>query len=82
MAVIEITIGIKYSCNRCGLKKVGVDVPIREAGQNVIQWMNSVVGNGIKEDHHRRAPYCDATSVQDLMIPVTEGELIGTPTKN
>lgn len=72
-------ITLKYSCYQCGLTAVEVDVPAR-GEEDVVSWMDKVVAYEIKSDHNRRSPSCMATSVRDLMIPITGADKIGGPT--
>lgn len=70
---------IKYSCNMCGLKDTELSVPIR-GDEDVVVWMESIVGQDIKKDHFIKSPGCPAESVQNLMIPVTGAQKVGGPT--
>lgn len=75
---MNMNITIKYSCFQCGLNKVEVSVPARGA-EDVVEWMESIVGHHIKADHTKRSPHCKATSVQNLMIPITGTDRVGGP---
>lgn len=71
-------IEVMYSCYECGIKKAKVNVPIRTT-EDVVFWVEQIVGHQIKADHLKRSPFCTATSVQDLMIPITGVNKIGGP---
>lgn len=71
-------ITLKYSCDRCGLKDVEVSVPARQ-NEDVVAWLEGVVGHFVHADHQRRSPGCRATSVQNLMIPTTGAQKVGGP---
>ncbi len=74
-----MNITVKYSCYQCGLRDAELSVPARE-DEDVVVWMERMVGQNIKTDHARRSPHCRATSVQNLMIPITGAQKIGGPT--
>ena len=71
---------IKYSCYQCGLKKIDLAVPSRE-DEDVVFWVEHIVGQHIKDDHLKRSPKCQAKTVQDLMIPVEGTEKVGGSVK-
>ena len=76
------TITVKYSCNLCGVTKAEVAVPVRHPGEDVVKWVEQIVGCNIKSDHTRRSPHCKATNVQNLMIPLNGREMVGGPVVN
>lgn len=69
---------LKYSCSTCGLKDIQVRVIARE-NEEVKEWLNNTVLYYIYPDHLRRSPDCQATSLQDLKIPLTGTDKIGGP---
>jgi hypothetical protein len=71
-------IKVLYSCVLCGIHRAEVSVPER-TNEDVVYWVQTIVGNQIKQDHTSRSPECRATSVQDLMIPISGVEKIGGP---
>lgn len=74
-----MTIKVKYSCYQCGIYKREVDVPIRQEHEDVVHWVEQTVGMSIKKDHSTQSPNCTATSIQDLMIPITGAKMLGGP---
>ena len=73
-----MTIRVLYSCEGCGLKEVGVDVPARLGDEDVVAWMERTIrlaGN----DHRRRSLGCHPKSLQDLKIPITGADRVGGP---
>ena len=73
------TLIVKYSCHQCGLKKIEVAVRLREEAEDIVKWVEDIVGWAIKDDHRLRSPDCNAKSVQDLMIPITGVNRLGGP---
>lgn len=71
-------ITIRYSCHLCGLEKIHCDVPQREPGSNVIDWMK-LVGVKLSDDHARRSPQCHPEKLSDVLIPITGADYIGGP---
>ncbi len=68
----------KYSCNVCGLRRVPISVPVRQAEEDVADWMNGVVRQ-VGEDHQRKSGGCPATELTELMIPMSGTDYIGGP---
>lgn len=62
-----------YTCDACGLEDVAVDVPEREANQDVVYWLQHVAVSMIGADHRIRSPSCAATKITALKIPVPDG---------
>lgn len=63
---------VKYSCSGCGIEKVEVKVPERLRSLDIAFWLEQVVARHIGDDHLRRSPNCQAKTMQDLMIPISE----------
>ena len=72
-------INIKYSCLKCSLKNIVLEVPAR-GGEDVVTWMKNAVGSNIKKDHTLRSPECPTDSAQEVMIPMMGTDRIGGPT--
>lgn len=75
------TIKCIYSCKACGLKKVAVPVPVREQGQDLMVWMNTLMMS-LGGDHFKRSPHCKTTSLDEVMIPITGANQVGGPAVN
>lgn len=73
-----LLVRLMYSCPPCGLKRVGCEVPARQAGEDVLAWLGMVM-TAISADHRRRSPACGSDRVFDLMIPMTGTDRIGGP---
>lgn len=71
------TIRLFYSCEKCALKKVALEVPSR-LDEDIAEWMGKTV-QLVCSDHFRRSPLCRATTLTQLMIPATDK--IGGATK-
>lgn len=70
------TIEVMYSCDKCGIFKRKLNVPVR-GPEDVTQWLDQTVEK-IAADHFARSPFCKATTIKELMIPTPEGiEKIG-----
>lgn len=78
------TIDVRYTCGTCPVANAKVTVREREPKEDVVEWVERVVGKAVSVDHWRRSPYCTATSVRELKIPVPPGEnpYIGEATKH
>jgi hypothetical protein len=76
-----LTIQVLYSCARCGLKKIPLDVPARESpAEDVLVWMNHTVAL-VGHDHRRLSPSCEAKKIDALLIPMTGTDRVGGPTR-
>ena len=72
---IKPTIRVRYSCPKCGLKAVELEVPAREE-EDVVEWMrDTTMRTWI--DHGRRSPRCGADELRDLMIPIQGADRLG-----
>jgi hypothetical protein len=72
---VTATIRVRYSCQKCELKAVGVDVPVR-GPESVVKWMNATLRH-LCRDHDQRSPWCRPESLQDIMVPIEGVERIG-----
>lgn len=63
-------ITVRFSCKECGLVDVPCQVRARESEENVVSYVRDVVGRAIMEQHGRLSLLCEATSCQDVKIPV------------
>lgn len=70
-------ITVKYSCKQCGLVGRDVIVPERKIEDDVVKYLELTVMDCVGADHRRVSPYCRATEIQDLMIPIKEDTPIG-----
>lgn len=77
-------IEVQYRCAVCSSGWRVVSVPVREKGQDVVDWMNRSVIVGIGADHLKRSPFCLARSISETKIPLPaqEGGRVGEPTKH
>ena len=74
---MNVTIRALYSCEGCGLRDVGVDVPAR-GDEDVAEWMRGTVKR-LSADHRRRSPTCTARAMQEVKIPITGADRVGGP---
>lgn len=73
-------ITVKYSCPLGCITQRTVDVPTRE-GENVVEWLEGVCMPAVAKDHRSASPFCRATSVKDLYIPMGGTDKVGGPVK-
>lgn len=71
------TITVLYACRSCGLKDIGVAVPVRYENEDVVSWVNKCAA-ATGEDHARRSPLC-ASETGDLKIPTDGRLMVGGP---
>jgi len=77
--VDKITISVLYSCHKCGLKDVKVQVPIREPNEDVKSWMDTTAIL-LGDDHNAKNPHCFLTELSEVKIPIPVGtEMLGGP---
>lgn len=74
-----MTIRVLYSCEGCGLRDVGVEVPARVPGTDVVAWLEQTRA-ALSVDHRRRSESCQAPAMQELRIPVAGVHVIGGST--
>ena len=68
------TIKCLFSCNKCGLKDISVQVPVRNPNQDIVDWMNKVVAVKLSDAHFQRSPHCRITSLSEVKIPINKKE--------
>lgn len=75
-------IEIKYSCDKCGIKRRAVAVVPRSPREDVNEFVTRAALQ-CKADHDGRSPDCEMNKLDELMIPVQDDQSpIGTvPTK-
>lgn len=74
-----ITIEVMYSCRKCGLEKIKVQVPARTSKSvHIKKWMDATAYH-LSRDHDRRSPRCRIRKLSEIMIPVDNVEWIGGP---
>ena len=69
----EQVIQLKYSCKTCGITKRTVSVRARRKSEDVREWMDEAVGK-IAQDHFERSPHCMAKKIDEMWIPLVEGD--------
>lgn len=72
------TITVRYKCE-CLTADASIQVPVREPGQDLGDWLRGVCGPSIHLDHCQRSPSCKAHSMEYLKVPYHGAEdfLIG-----
>jgi hypothetical protein len=74
-------ITVLYSCPGCGLKNVSCEVYARTT-EDVIFWVENVMGYALVRDHHRRSPECAAQTMRQVTIPMTGASKVGGAVEN
>lgn len=71
-----------YKC-RCMAEEATVAVPDRRDDENVVDWVQQIVGSALLLDHRTRSPDCRSNVTEYVKIPVDTGEnaMIGRVTK-
>ena len=64
-------IEVRYRC-RCMDAEVGVSVRSRTSAEDVVFWVEQVVGHAIARDHRARSPACRHEKMEYAKIPVPE----------
>lgn len=67
---------VKYSCDKCGIAKRDVIVAERQPNQDIKEYVD-YIGACCGEDHGRRSPHCQVTSLTHVMIPIHDEKGIG-----
>lgn len=75
------TIRCLYSCDLCGLDRVGVEVPVRTT-EGVVEWTRDVCVVAVARDHARRSPACASEKIDRLLIPMSGRDAVGGPVRN
>lgn len=76
-----MTIRVLYSCELCGLEKVGANVPARTS-ENVIEWFEKTLGPALSADHAKRSPGCAPENLKNVMVPMTGATKVGGAPEN
>jgi hypothetical protein len=71
------TIEVKYSCTACKLVRVVCKVRTRRHDEPISAWMPDLTA-ALVADHGRRSPGCRPKEFAEVMIPVMEGEPVGS----
>lgn len=70
--VPAVTIECFYSCHKCGLKKVSINVPARDPqDEDVVRFVEQTAAI-MSADHAKRSPDCHPQVLNDVMIPMPE----------
>lgn len=76
------TVTVRYSCHGCGIVRREVVVPARMSdADDVVKWMETLAGV-ISVDHSRASPLCTATTMSEVMIPISGTDRVGGVVKN
>jgi hypothetical protein len=62
-------IEVKYSCDKCGVKRASVMVVPRSPREDVVEFVNRAALQ-CKADHDNRSPTCEIDNFSEVMIPV------------
>lgn len=68
---------VLYSCKKCDLKDVPVEVTARKESDDVVKWVSETMGRAIGKDHFQKSPECHIHELQDVKIPVDNVRWIG-----
>ena len=69
-------ITVLFTCHRCGLQRVRVNVPARGSQQHIMQWMVEVVSAKVGARHSFLSPDCPEWKY-DLAVPLPSNESDG-----
>lgn len=72
-----MTITVLYSCHKCGLKDVGVELKAR-TDEDLMDWMD-MMGRSLSADHDRRSPGCVIQKLSYVKIPMAGRDRVGGP---
>lgn len=64
---------VTYKC-RCMAEEDTIFVRDRRDDEDVVHWVEHVVGQALAEDHRRRSPACRSSKTEYIKIPVDQGE--------
>ena len=73
------TIQCKYSCFKCSNQRQPVNVPARTGEEDVVTWLRQVATPALVRDHAARSPHCLIDKLSELLIPLAEGQPVGSP---
>lgn len=72
-----------YLCGACHLGECEVIVPWRKPDEDVVHYVGQTVAGAIAAHHRSRSPWCLATKMAWVKVPVPKGsESIGFPVKH
>lgn len=79
-----MTVECLYSCHKCGLVDVAVEVPLRGPEEDVVHWVQETMGRALANDHATRSPHCVPETLSNVKIPLPPGDnaKVGGPTIN
>lgn len=76
-------IEVLYTCDTCGIKDAKVPVQERGESEDIKHWIEAVMAVAISQDHQHKSPFCQATSMTQVKIPLPPGHSrIGDPIKH
>lgn len=73
----RLAVQVKYECKTCGSGQRTVTVVARRDGQDVVAYVENVVGMAVARDHAVKSPLCRAKKISNLMIPVDDSGVVG-----
>jgi len=77
----DATVEARYTCDKCGLKNVAVEVPAR-GPEDVVAWLEKIVAPRLSSDHREKSPFCRITHFTQVWLPIPlGGGRIGEVTK-
>lgn len=62
---------VLYRC-KCMDGEAGVEVRNRIEGEDVVYWVEQVVGAAVGADHRSRSPMCPSSTMEYVKIPAPE----------
>ena len=72
---------IRFSCRDCGLIDAEAEVRFRRPGEDVVDYLEGPITAAVALRHQILSFCCEASSFQNLMIPVPEDGDIGMKLK-
>jgi hypothetical protein len=63
---------VLFTCHKCGLQRVRVEVPLRTEGQDIVEWTQQTA-QYCGDRHALLSPKCDEGKL-DLIIPLPKNE--------
>ena len=72
---------VSYKCG-CMDAEVTIAVPDRRDGQDIVDWMENVVGEALGRDHRARSPQCRSDKTEYVKIEIDQSSgMIGRMSK-
>ena len=62
---------VLYRCS-CLTEDAKVEVPERRPAEDIVLWVEQVVGSRLGQDHTKRSPKCRETTMTYVKIPVDD----------